>query len=132
MKKSNFCQAIENKRYLVESFHYVCIDDYENGEGGETNNYFSEDRLTAQNPREAVAKYFKETLFVDNFTFEDAAILHEEEETEKTNTLNYSYTVDADNCQASESEIEQWREGNKVLYSNNVTLSIFELKEVTL
>jgi len=91
-----------------------------------------ESRISAKNPHEAIAKYFKKVLFVNNFNFDDAAVLHEEQDGEETNTFNYSYIVDADNCQATESELEQWRNGEKVLYSNNVTLRIFELVQVVI
>lgn len=49
---------------------------------------------------------------------------------ENINKLDYSNLVDDENSEATENDCEKWRQGKKVLYSNNTILSIFEVKPV--
>ena len=46
--------------------------------------------------------------------------------------LRYSVMVDEDNCEASQSEIEEWKLGNKTLYSANIEFKLYKIEEVTL
>ena len=65
-----------------------------------------------------------------DFNMNCAYIPHQEEETETKNTLHYSVLVDNDNNQASEREVEGWKEDKITLYSNNIFLEIYELNAV--
>lgn len=117
------------KTYIINSEHIVYVDIYENGEKEQVNSYNIKDRIKANNPREAIKLHFEKTLYY-SFNFENACIDHEEINTDNINTLHYSVLVDAENSEASESEINEWKQGKKLLYCNNIYLQIFEVVPV--
>lgn len=116
------------KTYIINSEHTVYLDSYENGEMEQVNFYTQKDTIKANSPREAIKLYFEKSLYY-SFNLKDTYIVHEEEENDSEapiNTLHYSILVDGNNSEASESEISQWKEDKKLLYSNNIYLTIFE------
>ena len=119
------------KTYFIESLHFVYVDNYNEGEQEQKNCYNQKAMIKAENPREAIKQYFETQLFF-SFNIEYAAIRHEEEgeESENINKLDYSNLVDEENSEATENEREQWKQGKKVLYSNNTVLSIFEVHPI--
>ena len=117
------------KTYFIKTIHEVFIDKFNEGELDFVNAYNIEAKIQAENPREAIKKYFENELYY-KFDFESAYIPHEEEETEEKNNLHYSVLVDNDNNEASKSEVEAWKQNKLKLYSNNIFLSIYELNEV--
>ena len=119
------------KTYFIESVHDICIDSYSEGEKENVNFYDIKQNVKAENPRQAIEKYFETELFF-SFNFEYAGIMHEEEgeEADNINKLNYCILVDEENCEANEKELEEWKQGKKTLYSNNITLSIYEVQPV--
>jgi hypothetical protein len=119
------------KTFFIESLHFVNIDDYNEGEQNQVNCYEQKATIKAENPREAIKQYFETQLYF-SFDIEKAAIEHEEEgeEAENLNKLNYSNLVDEENSEANEKEIEEWKQGKKVLYSNTTIISIFEVKPI--
>lgn len=119
------------KTYKIKTTHEVFIDKFNEGELDYVNGYTQEAKVEAENPREAIKKYFQNELYY-KFDFESAYISHEEEETEEKNILQYTVLVDADNNQASEYKVESWKEDKLTLYLNNIFLTIFELVEVTI
>ena len=119
------------KTYFIESIHFVYVDNYNEGEQEQKNCYEQKAMIKAENPREAIKQYFETQLYF-SFNIADAAIRHEEEgeEADNINKLDYSNLVDEENSEATENEREQWKQGKKVLYSNNTVLSIFEVQPV--
>ena len=118
------------KTYFIESTHFVYIDNYNEGEQELINCYTQEAMIKAESPRKAIEKYFETELYF-SFDIEKAAIRNEEDdEAENINKLDYSNLVDDENSEAAENDCEEWRQGKKVLYSNNTILSIFEVKPV--
>ena len=117
------------KRYYIVSHHDVYIDDYEKGELENVNYYNIKEFVVAETPREAIKKYFDEILCY-SFSISSAIITHEEDDDEPINRLEYSVLVDDENIEASELERLLWKEGNKKLYSNNISLYIEELTPV--
>ncbi len=117
--------------YFIESIHFVYVDNYNEGEQEQKNCYEQKAMIKAENPSQAIEKYFETELYF-SFNIEDAAIRHEEEgeEADNINKLDYSNLVDEENSEATENEREQWKQGKKVLYSNNTVLSIFEVQPV--
>ena len=117
--------------YFIESLHFVYVDNYNEGEQEQKNCYEQKAMIKAENPREAIKQYFETQLYF-SFNIENAAIRHEEEgeEADNINKLDYSNLVDEENSEANEKEINQWKQGKKVLYSNNAVLSIFEVQPV--
>ena len=119
------------KTYKIETTHEVFIDKFNEGELDFVNAYSLSSEVKAENPESAIAEYFDKHLYYD-FNMNYAYVPHQEEETETKNTLHYSVLVDNDNNQASEYEVESWKEDKLTLYSNNIFLTIFELVEVTI
>lgn len=119
------------KTYFIESIHFVYVDNYNEGEQEQKNCYDQKAMIKAENPRQAIEKYFETQLFF-SFNFESAAVRHEEEgeEADNINKLDYSNLVDEENSEATENEREQWKQGKKVLYSNNTVLSIYEVQPI--
>ena len=117
------------KTYFIKTNHEVFIDKFNEGELDYVNGYTQEAQIKAENPESAIAEYFDKHLYYD-FNMNCAYIPHQEEETETKNTLHYSVLVDNDNNQASEREVEGWKEDKITLYSNNIFLEIYELNAV--
>lgn len=113
------------KNYIIDSEHTVYLDSYENGEMEQVNFYTQKDTIKANSPREAIKLYFEKSLYY-SFDIKLACIEHEETNKTSINTLHYYVLVDGNNIEASESEINQWKEDKKLLYSNNIYLTIFE------
>ena len=109
------------KTFKIISHHNVFIDSYEEGEGEEVNYYTEKAEVKAETVNEAIQQYFDETLCY-SFDFKHAAI-----DEENNNVLYYSNLVDAENCEASESEIEKWKQNNLTLYSNTIQIEVYEL-----
>ena len=117
------------KTYFIKTNHEVFIDKFNEGELDFVNAYNIEAKIKAENPREAIKKYFENELYY-KFDFENTYIPHAEEETEEKNTLHYTVLVDVDNSEASVQEVEEWKEDKLTLYSNNIFLTIYELNAV--
>ena len=112
------------KTYSIKTGHDIYIDSYNEGEGKQVNFYTLEGEVKADNPTQAIEQFFETTLYY-NFNMANAYI-----DDEIKNILHYSVLVDEENVEASKNEIELWKEGKKVLYSNNISLYIYELVEV--
>lgn len=118
------------KTYFIESTHDVYIDSYSEGETTNVNFYDIKQNIKAENPREAIKKFFKEVLYY-KFSFENAYIVHEEEgEEEPQNKICYAVLVDEESNEATEKDIEKWKQDKKTLYSNHITIHIFEVQPI--
>ena len=118
------------KTYFIESVHDICIDSYSEGEKENVNFYDIKQNVKAENPRQAIEKYFETELFF-SFNLKYAYIVHEEEgEEEPQNKLFYSVLVEEENNEATEKDIEKWKQNKKTLYANNITIYIHELQPV--
>ena len=51
---------------------------------------------------------------------------------EVENELHYSVLVDVENLEASENQIEKWKQGKEKLYSSNITITVYEIIETSL
>jgi hypothetical protein len=111
------------KTYRIESSHSVYTDDYNEGEGSFVNGYEMDAIIKAEAPDLAIEKYF-ETVVGYDFSIKDAYI--------EDNVLFYSNLVDGSNIQASEQQIESWKQGKCILYSDNSHVVIYELNRVEL
>ena len=73
-----------------------------------------------------IEKYFETTLYYD-FKKDNASKSDEVE-----NELHYSVLVDVENLEASENQIEKWKQGKEELYSSNITITVYEIIETSL
>jgi hypothetical protein len=110
-----------NKTYKIVSFHNVYEDNYEKGELKQVNSYVLDAIIEAKNHIAAIQKYFSDSLYY-SFNIDNAG-------KEETDCLHYSNLVDGDNLEASKSDIELWKCGDKILYSNNTIIEVFEVKK---
>ena len=114
------------KTFKICSAHDVYIDDYEQGELDRVNGYTVTNEVEANDVWEAIEKYFETTLYY-NFKKEYASKSDEVE-----NELHYSVLVDVENLEASEKQIEDWKQNKQKLYSNNITITVYEIIETVI
>jgi hypothetical protein len=115
---------MENQiKYLVKSIHDIFEDSYTNGEGKQVNSYQMEDQIWAISPAQAIEKYSSKILGFD-LDFENM----------ETNSCDgsfwASFLVDKENFQASIEDVEKWKKGEILLYSNNIDFNIYELNQI--
>ena len=110
--------------YIIKTRHEIEKDTYNEGLISYVNSYNLKSEIKAENPREAIQKYFEDYLYY-KFDFKNANILHEEEKNEATNVLFYDVLVDEENNEATEKQIELWKEDKLTLYINRIYLQIF-------
>lgn len=112
------------KKFYISSEHIVHEDHYMEGmQSNLVNAYIMEEIITAKNWREAVRKYFGNTLFLD-FEIEYAYI--------EGSSVQYDSLVDAENMDATKNHIKDWRQGRKDLYNIHSIVTIHELRSVRL
>ena len=114
------------KTFKICSAHDVYIDDYAQGELDRVNGYTVTNEVEANDAWEAIEKYFETTLYYD-FKKDNASKSDEVE-----NELHYSVLVDVENLEASEKQIEDWKQNKQKLYSNNITITVYEIIESAL
>lgn len=114
------------KNYKINTEHTIYVDSYTEGEQEYVNGYSLSEVIKADTVREAIEKYFYSVLCLP-FTFEDAYI-----DDENTEVLHYSSLVDEENNKPTDRDIENWKEGDKTLYNNNIFLTVQELVSVNL
>lgn len=110
-------------KYFVQSFHTVYVDNYEQGEQEQVNYWKCEKLISSESPINALRKYY-ETETAKDFSLDNLFINDE--------IIHDSFLVDVDNYPATEKQIEQWKNNEINLYSENVTFHIFELKTVSI
>jgi len=104
------------REFNVKSYHTVFVDDYKEGEGEQVNYYPLDATITAETAKDAVIEYFAEHLYY-SFDYGRAEL------SECGCFIQWGNLVDADNSEASESQIERWKKGEEKLYSNRIEVS---------
>jgi hypothetical protein len=119
------------KTYIIKTTHEIEIDEFNEGLTNLVNVYSQDGQIIAQNPREAIEKYFSSVLYY-NFTFENAYIIHEEDEEGHKNAMFYDTFVDEESQEVDENDKILWEKGEKTLYNNRTYLEIYELTPATI
>jgi len=114
------------KEYLIKSSHHIYVDNYNDGELEWVNCYNMDDFITAPNVQSAIQKYIEHCL---NYKFDSKGFW---EDDELMNVGHYNVLVNAAHQEANEHEIELWKAGKIILYSNNIRLEIYEVKPVNI
>ena len=109
--------------YYITSTHDIYIDNYTEGEGKRVNSYDLNAIVKAENVKEAIAKYFKNELYL---SYDEEYI----DDSLDDGNFFYSNLVDSENLEATKEEIELWKKNEKVLYSNNSSLKIYQLVKI--
>lgn len=109
---------MDMKTFKVVNFVEVYIDNYETGEGDLANHYELISEIKAKTPIEAIQEFFLTVLFYT---------LDLEHSTIDDNVFHYSNLVGVDSCEATDMEIERWKNGNLTLWSANSHISVYEV-----
>jgi hypothetical protein len=113
------------KKFKVTTEHTVYIDSYTEGEGKQVNLYDLQSTQRTETPREAIQNHFNNTVFLP-FDFDKAEI------SEDKALIFWSYLVDEENGEPYPHDLEEWKQGKKELYSNNIIISIEEITPITI
>jgi hypothetical protein len=105
--------------YLITSIHEVVVDSYEHGETESVNFYTHESRHKELN-NEAIAGHFSQL----GFSF-DADNMYKDED-----RVYYSWLVNSNDEEASESERQKWMKDKLKLYGNNASVTFQQLIDV--
>lgn len=105
--------------YLITSRHEVVVDDYEQGQLQNVNYYTHESRHDELN-NEALSEHFAQLGFSYN----------NEEMYKDEDRVYYSWLVNSEDAEASETERQQWIKNKIKLYSNNATTTFQQLINV--
>jgi hypothetical protein len=104
--------------YLIKTYFDVYEDDYNGGEGKHVNQWAWESKHDAI--ESALQQHFEQL----GLSY-DAQYLYNED-----HIRSYSWTVDEDCCEATEKQIEQWKQGKMQLYSMHASIKIYKLEEI--
>lgn len=104
--------------YLIKTYFDVYEDDYNEGEGLAVNWWQHESEHDAI--ESGLQQHFEKLglSYDTNFLLEDDG------------NRWYSWIVDADNNEATESQAELWKQGKLNLYSLNANIKIYKLEEI--
>jgi hypothetical protein len=116
------------EKYKLVSIHHVYKDDYTEGEGEMVNNFVLSEEIEAENPKDALMKYFD--FLGCEVTDEDIESMAKD--TDEDGIYHWSKQVDKDNCFVTPDEVEQWKRGKLTLYSDNFSVFIYELTRVSI
>lgn len=111
--------------YKVTSLHDVYIDSFKDGEGKHVNHYELASEIKAKDWKDAIKKYFSDYLFF-GISLEHGYI------DEESNTFHYSNLVNADNIEADEDEVKQWKQNKLTLYANNTATTVEQIIKIDL
>lgn len=106
--------------YQVKLMVDVYEDDYNEGEIRHANFWEEKYEVEADDKIMAIAEAMEKTYYSFNEKYLD----------EDDGVYSYSVMVDEDNCEASNQEIEEWKNGNMKLYSANIAFKIYKMEEV--
>lgn len=110
-------------KFLITSQHDVFVDNYNEGEQENVNFYCLDGIIEADNYKEAVTKYLQENLGY-NLDINNCEV--------RDNAIFTSCLVDIENYQPTNNEVEQWKRGQKVLYSNNIEINVSQILPMAL
>ena len=108
------------KTYIIDCQHSIYIDSYTDGEIKNVNNFDTDGKYNAETPAEAIEKHLYSLGYNFNVNYIDT---DEEEE----NKIFYSVLCDEENDEATENQIKDWKKDEKILYSNNMIIYVYEL-----
>lgn len=110
------------KQFIVYASHDIYEDSYTEGELGHVQSYDSQYQIVkAATAEEAVGMFVKS--HIGNVELEDISF-------EFDNAFT-SVLESKDGYQASASEIEMWKAGKCTLYSNNVSMRVYEMTKIS-
>lgn len=111
------------KTFFIECEHNIYLDNYNEGETENVNNYDTSGMYKTEDNIQAIEKH----LYSLGYDFNKDHIQADEED-EKQNKIWYSVLTNEQGDEASEKELEQFRNESINLYANNMTIYVYESK----
>ena len=102
----------------------VFEDSFEEGEGEYVSAWTDVVEFYDMTPKEAVEKMFSDNI-VYNLNWKDIGT-----DEDDTSMFHYSVMVDVDNCEASQGEIDSWKEGTTKLYAARMRVTVTEYEPI--
>jgi hypothetical protein len=112
--------------YFIKSYHSIYEDSYNDGELDFANGYELSYFIKADSPANAIQQYIENKLY---YKFNSKCFC---EDNEQSNVCHYNVLVDEENCEASESEYELWKQGKMQLYTDNIRIAVYTMTPVVL
>jgi len=98
------------------------VDTYNEGLTQYVNSYDAKSEVSANDPKEAILKYLNDFLYFD---------IELNEVDFDGEFIQTSILVDVDNNQPMPNEIEKWKNNELTLYCDSISLTIYELNQIT-
>jgi hypothetical protein len=106
--------------YLIRTCFDVYEDDYNEGEGKYVNSWDYQSKHDADEIQSAMQQHFEQ----HGLSYDANYLFHEDD------IRSYSWTVDEECFEATEKQIEQWKQGRKKLYSMHASIKIYKLEQI--
>lgn len=110
------------QKYFIQSSHEIYEDSYIHGEEKQINFFNNEAQILARSPIEALERYSSRILGYE--------IDAENVDSGNTGIFYASFLVDKDCFLACTEDIEKWKKGEILLYSDNINFEIYELNKI--
>lgn len=104
--------------YLIKTYFEVFEDDYNEGEGKFVNSW------SHQSEHDAIESALQQHFCQLGLSY-DAEHMYEIE-----GARYYSWTVDAECMEATEKQLELWKEGKAKLYFQRANINVYKLEEI--
>ena len=104
--------------YLIKTYFDVYEDDYNEGEG----KYVSQ--WDWESEHDAIESAMQQHFEQHGLSYDANYLFHEDD------IRSYSWTVDEECSEATEKQIEQWKQGRKKLYSMHASIKIYKLEQI--
>jgi len=104
--------------YLIKTYFEVFEDDYNEGEGKFVTHWSHQSQHNAI--ESALQQHFEQV----GLSY-DVNNIHEED-----GMRYYSWMVDDECIEATEKEVEKWKQGKTKLYSQNANINIYKLEQI--
>ena len=112
----------KDTKFYIQSFHDICEDSFEEGEGEFVNAYDIKGVIEAKTADEALEKFFESYL---SFEYKKENFIRDE----FTHAFQTNVLADVDNIEVrDEKTINLWKEGKVKLYNENISVYIYEMR----
>lgn len=108
-----------NEKIVVKSFYAYCVeDDYNQGEIGDWTSQWSDRDIAVDGAFDSVVDALKAICKANCFDYKpDSWTNWFKEYGDEMGRFDFSALVDVNNCEASKSQMEQWKNGDLKLYA---------------
>ena len=108
-------------QFRIKSYHDVCTDSFEHGQGDTVNFWETSRIIDAETPAEALRNYYEREIFK---IFDPEKIMIDGMD------IFDGFMVDEDGVLASDLEIEMFMKGERELFAENIRLHVWQLTPI--